>query len=129
MPFRFVYRTADISALSRSLESADIYISCSVHKCEWHSIFVLYIELLFLLSMHFFRPISKNLHVFVCIILLKSAQISFECYPRVPGLFFVSLRKPENVQLPINLFGVSLTSTKSDNCIWWNSTISSALLS
>ena len=33
MLFRFVYRTADISALSRSL---DIYISCSVHKCDWH---------------------------------------------------------------------------------------------
>ena len=28
---------ADISALSRTLDSADIYISCSVHKCEWHS--------------------------------------------------------------------------------------------
>ena len=31
MPFRFVYRTADISALSRSLDSAEIHISCSVH--------------------------------------------------------------------------------------------------
>ena len=30
--FRFVYRIADISALFRSLESAETYISCSVHK-------------------------------------------------------------------------------------------------
>ena len=32
MPFRFLYRTADFSALSRSLE-----ISCSVHNCKWLS--------------------------------------------------------------------------------------------
>ena len=32
-----VYRTADISALSRSSDSAEIYINCSVHKCELHS--------------------------------------------------------------------------------------------
>ena len=38
MSFRFVYRTADISALSPSLDSLEMYISCSVHKCEWHSI-------------------------------------------------------------------------------------------
>ena len=39
MPFRLVYHTADISALSRSiLDSAEIYISCSVHKSEWHSV-------------------------------------------------------------------------------------------
>ena len=36
-PFIFVCRTADNSALSRSLDSAEIYISYSVHKCEWHS--------------------------------------------------------------------------------------------
>ena len=30
--------SADISVLSRSLDSAEIYISCSVHKYEWHSI-------------------------------------------------------------------------------------------
>ena len=35
-PLRFVYRSADISALSRSLNGAEIYISRSVHKCEWH---------------------------------------------------------------------------------------------
>ena len=35
MQFRFVYRTDDTSALSHSLDSAEI--SCSVHKCEWHS--------------------------------------------------------------------------------------------
>ena len=37
MPFIFVYRTADTSALSRSSDSAEICISCSIHKCEWHS--------------------------------------------------------------------------------------------
>ena len=37
MPFRFVYRTADISALTCSLDSSEIYISWSLHKCEWHS--------------------------------------------------------------------------------------------
>ena len=38
MLFRFVYRTADINALSRILDITDIYISAvSVHKCEWHS--------------------------------------------------------------------------------------------
>ena len=35
---RCMYRTADISALYRSLDSAKIYSCCSVHKCEWHSI-------------------------------------------------------------------------------------------
>ena len=30
MPFRFVYRTADISARSRNWDCVDIYISCSV---------------------------------------------------------------------------------------------------
>ena len=40
MPFRLVYRTADISALSRSLDGAEIYISCSVHKSEWHSMYI-----------------------------------------------------------------------------------------
>ena len=34
MPCRFVNRTADISALSRSLDSEETYISCSVHKGE-----------------------------------------------------------------------------------------------
>ena len=34
MLFRFVYRTADISALSRSLDSADICISSLVDECE-----------------------------------------------------------------------------------------------
>ena len=38
MSFRFVCRTSDISALSRSLDSAKIYISCSVHICDRHSI-------------------------------------------------------------------------------------------
>ena len=38
MPFRFVYLTADISALSRSLDSALIFISCSVQKCEWREV-------------------------------------------------------------------------------------------
>ena len=54
MPFIFVYRTADIIALSRKyiyladiyladIYLADIYtyilcISCSVHKCERHSL-------------------------------------------------------------------------------------------
>ena len=38
LPFIFVYRTAYIIALSRSLDSAEINIGCSVHKCEWHSI-------------------------------------------------------------------------------------------
>ena len=37
MPLRCVYRTADISALSQSLDSAEIFISNSVHKFEWHS--------------------------------------------------------------------------------------------
>ena len=37
MPFKFVYRTAKISALFRSLDSAGINISTSVHKYEWHS--------------------------------------------------------------------------------------------
>ena len=40
IPYRFVYRKADISALSRSLYSAEMYVSCSVQKCEWHSIFL-----------------------------------------------------------------------------------------
>ena len=35
MPFIFMYRTADIIVLFRSLYSAKIYISCSVHKYEW----------------------------------------------------------------------------------------------
>ena len=35
MPFRFVYQTADIYALSHSLDSADIYIICSVPKCQF----------------------------------------------------------------------------------------------
>lgn len=39
MPFRFMYLTADISAPSRSLDSVEIYTSCSVHKCECHSMF------------------------------------------------------------------------------------------
>ena len=39
-----VYRTADISVLSRSLDSVEIYISCSVHKYECYSI--LYLPLL-----------------------------------------------------------------------------------
>ena len=30
MPFRFVYRTVDISVLSRNLYSNEIYISCSI---------------------------------------------------------------------------------------------------
>ena len=38
MPIRLVYPTANISALSRSLDSTEIYISYSVHKSEWHSI-------------------------------------------------------------------------------------------
>ena len=38
MTFIFVYRIADIIALPRSLDSAEIYISCSVHKYERHSI-------------------------------------------------------------------------------------------
>ena len=42
LPFRFVYKTADIFALSRSLDSVDIYISCWVHNCEWHSIYSLF---------------------------------------------------------------------------------------
>ena len=37
MPFRSVYRKADIFALSCSFVSAEIYISCSVELCEWHS--------------------------------------------------------------------------------------------
>ena len=37
MPFIFLYRTTDIIALSRNLDSAEIYISCSVHKCEWNN--------------------------------------------------------------------------------------------
>ena len=37
-PFIFVYRTDDRIALSGSLDSAEIYISCSVNKCERHSI-------------------------------------------------------------------------------------------
>ena len=28
---------ADIFAFSRSLENAEVYISCLVHKCEWYS--------------------------------------------------------------------------------------------
>ena len=40
---QFYYRTADISALSRSLDSEEIYISCSVHKCEWHSRYTSYL--------------------------------------------------------------------------------------
>ena len=37
MPFRFLYRSANICiSLSRSLVSAEIYISCSVHKYKWH---------------------------------------------------------------------------------------------
>ena len=44
MTFRFMYRTVDISELShsRSLDSADIYISCSVHTCEWYSMYVVF---------------------------------------------------------------------------------------
>ena len=38
MPFIFVYRTADIIALSRSFDSAEVYISCSIQKGEWLSI-------------------------------------------------------------------------------------------
>ena len=34
MPFRFVYQTADISALARSLDRPEVHMSCSVHKCE-----------------------------------------------------------------------------------------------
>ena len=36
MPFRFMYRTADLAALSRSFYSKEkryTYINCSVHKC------------------------------------------------------------------------------------------------
>ena len=39
MLFRFVYRTADIPALVRSLDSLERYISCSVHNCEWQSMY------------------------------------------------------------------------------------------
>ena len=48
--FRFVYRPADNSALSHSLDSAEIYISCSVHKYKWHSrkrIFQIYLVCIF----------------------------------------------------------------------------------
>ena len=38
MPFTFVYRITDISALATARERR--YISCSVHKSEWHSIFI-----------------------------------------------------------------------------------------
>ena len=37
MQLKLVNRTADFFALSRSLDSAEIYFSCSVHKWEWHS--------------------------------------------------------------------------------------------
>ena len=37
MPFTCLYRTADISSLSCSLDNLETYISCSVHKCELHS--------------------------------------------------------------------------------------------
>ena len=42
IPFRFVYRTADISVLSCSSVSAKIYISCSVDLCEWQSMFLIF---------------------------------------------------------------------------------------
>ena len=45
MLIRFVYRTAKIAALSRSLDSKEIYISCSVHKCELLNIYAIYLSL------------------------------------------------------------------------------------
>ena len=51
MPFRLVYRTADISALSRNLDSVEIYIRCLVHKCEWRkSILYMYSQFVLLIQ-------------------------------------------------------------------------------
>ena len=45
MPFTFVYRTADISALSRSADSPEINISFSVYKCIYKITFILFMIL------------------------------------------------------------------------------------
>ena len=58
MRFRFVYRTADISALSRSWECAEIYISCSIHKCNWHSRYSENRQIIIFFLKHFFLGIK-----------------------------------------------------------------------
>ena len=60
-PFRFVYLTADVSALSHSLYSADIYISCSVHKCERHNNLIVIFLILILKCCHFILYLNVRL--------------------------------------------------------------------
>ena len=59
-----VCRTADISALSGSLDSAEIYISCSVHKCEWHCMYIEYISNQNLMKFNFSMKISLEHGIF-----------------------------------------------------------------
>ena len=62
MPFRFVYRSTDISALSRSLDSAAVYISCRVHKCKWHSSFFICFEELYAVKVVYFSVQPQTSH-------------------------------------------------------------------
>ena len=58
MLLRFVYQTADITAISYSLDSTEIYIRCSVHKYEWHSILSYNFD-------SFKEPLGEYFHSFV----------------------------------------------------------------
>ena len=53
----FVYRTADTSC---GLDSTEIYTSCSVHKCEWHSISIVLFFLLLFNFDGFYKRFSNN---------------------------------------------------------------------
>ena len=102
MPFRLVYRTADISAVSRSLDSEEIYTSLSVHKSEWHyEINVIIVnEVMFLIKI---LPLSlrndKNcwyhfeigdLSVALVLVLVLLVLLDF-----VPWIFLVRLTLPD----------------------------------
>ena len=103
---RVVYRTADISALSLSLNSADVYISCPVHTCECHTIIKL-------TELELIRKLLglKVGEIFNLISILKS-----NCVPPYP----LSMRRSWS-----SCMGPALVATAAGRMNWSNGSLGS----